>query len=278
MRPIIVFAVVAANLLFSSRLRAQSNPITDSSFEMWAAGQPEGWTVDPSSVFQTADAHSGLWAAGGKVLSSKSGAPFVQSYVPIRYVLASFEGYYKFTSVGGDEIMFFAMITANGTPAAQAIFVDSSSTSEYKHFIAPFFFSNEELPDSATIIIELENPNGALHPGTTFVVDDISLAGTAIDPFVSVHPTAPASQFSSVQNYPNPFSQSTTISFTSESGYAEISVVNLLGEEVARIFSGELAAGNHTFTWNAGENLPGMYECVIRQGEAMQRIPIELVR
>ena len=61
--------------------------------------------------------------------------------------------------------------------------------------------------------------------------------------------TAPTSD---IQSYPNPFSQSTQISFTSpDAGYADISIVNLLGEQVARIFSGELDAGEHNFTFQA---------------------------
>ncbi len=68
-----------------------------------------------------------------------------------------------------------------------------------------------------------------------------------------------------LSTYPNPFTESTTITFTTpESGVAEVSVVNLLGTEVARIFSGELSAGEHTFTWNATGLPDGMYECIVR--------------
>ena len=68
----------------------------------------------------------------------------------------------------------------------------------------------------------------------------------------------------SVTSYPNPFSQSTTITFSSQDeGYADISIVNLLGAEDARIFDGELTSGTHTFSWNAIGAPPGMYECVI---------------
>ncbi len=79
--------------------------------------------------------------------------------------------------------------------------------------------------------------------------------------------------------YPNPFSQSTTISFTSpESGTAEVSVVNILGTTVARIFSGELDAGQHSFVWGASALSPGMYECVVSVDGNVQRIPISHLR
>ncbi len=77
---------------------------------------------------------------------------------------------------------------------------------------------------------------------------------------------------SQIQSYPNPFSQSTTISFTSpESGAAEVSVVNLLGSEVARLYSGELAQGKHSFTWNPQGAAQGMYECVVRMNGHVER-------
>jgi hypothetical protein len=79
--------------------------------------------------------------------------------------------------------------------------------------------------------------------------------------------------------YPNPFIQSTTITFTApESGVADVSVVNLLGTEVAQIFSGELSAGEHTFTWNATGLPDGMYECIVRMNGSIQRVPMALAR
>ena len=274
MRIIIVFSVIVTSFFFSSRVCAQSNPVPDSSFEVWSTGQPAGWTVNPDLIFQSSDAHSGLWAAGGRVVNGVDSAPFIQTSFPIAYRPDAFEGYYKLSSTGGDEIMMFCALICSGSPVAQAIFVDSSSTTEYKHFSIPIIYSEEQMPDGVLILVEMQNSNSVLHPGSNFVVDDIALSRAVFDPLVSVDPGPKPFQFSLVQNYPNPFSQSTQISFTSAGAYAEVSVVNLLGMEVAQIFSGELAAGNHIFTWNAGENEPGMYECVVRINGQIQRIPL----
>ncbi len=82
--------------------------------------------------------------------------------------------------------------------------------------------------------------------------------------------------------YPNPFSQSTQITFTSQAaGYAEVSIVNMLGVEVARLFSGELGAGEHSFTWDAGKNAyakQGVYECLIRMNGQVETLPVVLMR
>jgi hypothetical protein len=83
----------------------------------------------------------------------------------------------------------------------------------------------------------------------------------------------------SFQSYPNPFSLSTTISITApESGYSEISITNILGVEVDKIYSGELDAGTHSFEWNPS-NLPnGVYECQVRMNGQNRSIPLVLSR
>jgi hypothetical protein len=87
-----------------------------------------------------------------------------------------------------------------------------------------------------------------------------------------------------LQIYPNPFSQSTQITFTSPSaGYAEVSIVNMLGVEVARLFSGELGVGEHDFVWNCRGALQctptdGIYECLVRMNGQVQTLPVVLMR
>jgi photosystem II stability/assembly factor-like uncharacterized protein len=92
---------------------------------------------------------------------------------------------------------------------------------------------------------------------------------------------------SEIQIYPNPFTQSTQITFTSQAaGYAEVSIVNMLGMEVARLFSGELGAGEHNFSWSNPTGLPdGTYECLVRmngqvddRSSTVQALPVVLMR
>ncbi len=54
--------------------------------------------------------------------------------------------------------------------------------------------------------------------------------------------------------------------------------MNLHGVEVARIFSGELAAGEHTFTWNPEGLSDEMYECLVRMNGRVETLPIVLAR
>ncbi len=80
-----------------------------------------------------------------------------------------------------------------------------------------------------------------------------------------------------IQSYPNPFSRSTTVTFLSQDvGFAKVTVVNLLGAQVAQLFSGELSAGEHSFVWDANGMPPGMYECIVQSNEQVQRVGIIL--
>jgi hypothetical protein len=84
---------------------------------------------------------------------------------------------------------------------------------------------------------------------------------------------------STLISYPNPFNQSTTITFTTpESGVATVAIVNLLGTEVARIFSGELSLGEHSFMWDATGLPPGIYESIVQMNGSVQRVPMVLAR
>jgi len=66
--------------------------------------------------------------------------------------------------------------------------------------------------------------------------------------------SAPTS-FSISQNYPNPFNPSTTIRFAiPEDANVKLSVYNLLGEEIATLFNGDMFAGYHSVDWNALTN------------------------
>jgi photosystem II stability/assembly factor-like uncharacterized protein len=81
---------------------------------------------------------------------------------------------------------------------------------------------------------------------------------------------------SSLQSYPNPFSQRTTITFTSpDDGIAEVSVVNVIGQTVSQLFTGELSAGEHSFVWDATNTPVGTYFCVIRTSKTSRTIAMQ---
>jgi polyhydroxybutyrate depolymerase len=85
--------------------------------------------------------------------------------------------------------------------------------------------------------------------------------------------------FTLEQNFPNPFNPSTSISF-SVGTYSQTSlrVYDMLGQEVATIFSGAIPAGSYTKQWNA-EDLPsGIYFYRLQAGTFSETKKLVLVK
>ena len=77
---------------------------------------------------------------------------------------------------------------------------------------------------------------------------------------VSVEPAQSSRNFELRQNYPNPFSGSTTIEFSQQKeGYVTLVVMNALGQEVATLISRNQHPGNYRYNWDAGELSSGIY-------------------
>jgi hypothetical protein len=74
--------------------------------------------------------------------------------------------------------------------------------------------------------------------------------------------------FSLGQNYPNPFNARTSISFSiSQNSEVTVEIYNLIGQRVATPFAGQLAAGNHSVTWDAADFASGVYYYKVSAGD-----------
>ncbi|HLF14701.1 MAG TPA: M1 family aminopeptidase [Bacteroidota bacterium] len=107
------------------------------------------------------------------------------------------------------------------------------------------------------------------------ILDSVSYAVLGVE-----EPAAyPRSPFL-LQNYPNPFNPSTTIGYgVAGRSRVTLKIFNILGEEVARVFSGTKEPGTYDAVWNASGRPGGVYvaefvsEPVDRSGP-----PVRLVR
>ncbi|KAA3616301.1 MAG: T9SS C-terminal target domain-containing protein [Calditrichaeota bacterium] len=86
------------------------------------------------------------------------------------------------------------------------------------------------------------------------------------------------------QNYPNPFNPQTKIGFyLDQSVPVNLSVFNILGEEVGQLVDSKLIAGHHVYYWNAknvaGQPLSsGIYFAVLNAGGAKKVTEMLLIR
>lgn len=106
---------------------------------------------------------------------------------------------------------------------------------------------------------------------TTFVSDD--LVGSAVE--------APAPPASSVllQNYPNPFSGTTTIRFTiPQPTDVTLKVYDMLGREVATLVDGRVSAGSHEVGFDAAGLTSGLYTYRLQAGGSVRTQRMALIR
>jgi gluconolactonase len=85
--------------------------------------------------------------------------------------------------------------------------------------------------------------------------------------------------FELYKNYPNPFNAATLISFyLPRAAQVELTIFNVLGQEIDAIAGGYLAAGRHAITWQADPQPSGLYYySLLAEGERQTR-PMVLVK
>lgn len=87
------------------------------------------------------------------------------------------------------------------------------------------------------------------------------------------------SEFSVAQNYPNPFNEKTSISFTiAKPADVKVTIYNASGQEVQTIKAGQMEAGTHSVTWDAGKLSSGVYYYEVKAGEFSQKLKATLTK
>ena len=82
-----------------------------------------------------------------------------------------------------------------------------------------------------------------------------------------------------MNNYPNPFNPSTKIEFEiPEKSFVKLSVYNLTGQEVSKIFKGNLEAGKYIKTFNASHLASGVYYYKLTSGKVALSKKMMLVK
>jgi PKD repeat protein len=76
-----------------------------------------------------------------------------------------------------------------------------------------------------------------------------------------------ASSYALDQNHPNPFNPSTVIPFSlGLDGHVRLSIRNALGQYIATLIDGDMAAGAYEITWDASAYPSGTYYCELATG------------
>jgi hypothetical protein len=97
---------------------------------------------------------------------------------------------------------------------------------------------------------------------------------TSVDPIESS-----VDGFSLGQNHPNPFKQSTTISYqVPDDGFVSLKVYNVVGSEVATLVNSNQTRGSHTIQFNANDLNSGVYYYTLRYNDQVKSSKMLLIK
>ncbi len=243
---------------------------------MWTAGEPDGCATPNTgpylTVTQTTTVHSGAYAVRGQVIQIAPGynlQPLLQSGpggtgFPISQRYAQTHCFYRLSPVGGDRFGLNVVFYKNSVAIAVGAMLDSTTVSTYTEFVVNMGYSSSQVPDTAIIQISIVGPvtGSDFHVGSVMYVDDVSFSGVVA--VKDDHAEKPKS-YALFQNYPNPFNPNTVITYALPGeSRVRVTILNLLGEEIATLVNAEEQSGVYTVQWNGtnGTGIPlasGMY-------------------
>ena len=85
--------------------------------------------------------------------------------------------------------------------------------------------------------------------------------------------------FEIINNYPNPFNASTTITYRlNEPSPISLNIFDELGRKIDNIFNGSASAGEHHIVWDAGDMTSGLYFFNINASGSSRTIKMLLVK
>jgi len=164
----------------------------------------------------------------------------------------------------GDTVKFVLGSIHNAREVSQATW-DVNGTTSNGGFDLPFGGGTVVLTQTGThFYVCTPHASGGMKGSITVnsTTDVKSMSGSIQDHFILM------------QNFPNPFNPSTTISFNIPTPlFVSLKVFDCIGKEVATISSGVMPAGRHNINWNAAELPSGVYFYRIQAGDPSARLP-----
>jgi|WetSurMetagenome_2_1015567.scaffolds.fasta_scaffold134971_2 hypothetical protein len=268
--------------------------ITNAGFESWTGVDPDNWATSNAvpvltNVTKSTTAHSGSVAARGEVVlipgttvpmqpTLQSGPGGTGSAISTRP--ASVTGWYRFSPLGGDRFGINVVLYkggVSGTPVAVAAQADPTARPSYYQYNVPFQYLTADVPDVVVVQHQIiGSATGATwNVGSWFLVDDIALSGTND---VSPDKTVPRS-FALEQNFPNPFNPTTVIRYQlPTTAQVHLTVLDLLGREVAGLVNEAQQPGVHEVSVNAAGMASGVYMYCLRAGSFTQTRTMVIVK
>ncbi|MAO66706.1 MAG: hypothetical protein CL666_17065 [Balneola sp.] len=96
---------------------------------------------------------------------------------------------------------------------------------------------------------------------------------------VSNEPVNNPQAFTLEQNYPNPFNPTTSIQYSvAKAGDVQLSIYNVMGQQVETLVSGNKSAGSYRVSWNAANMASGIYYYRLQAGNEVITRQMTLIK
>lgn len=270
-------------IIFSASVTAQ---VPNGSFESWSNEpttnvlMPDEWsfTAIPEiavPITPCSNSYSGDLAAQGEVM--ETGLPVPGNLLapqltslpygvtdfgfPITQKYTELKGFYQFESVGDDRFHVIANIYHDTLAVGVGCMTYLTSVENYTLFTVNINYISDLNPNFCLITFIIHPPEGenTVHPGSQFLVDDLTLDGTVSirnDEKITDIPES----FILEQNYPNPFNTSTTISYQLPH-YSKISlnIYDVNGRKLKTLINKNQPAGEYDLEFDASNFASGIY-------------------
>lgn len=231
-------------------------------FTTGSIGSPSSTDVSASLDTYTATAGwtgSKVYSAGGAVkLGSSSGQGYLVTPV-LDFTTTGGAGTIKFDvqTYGTDAKAIQVLLSTDGGTTFTQVGSDIATTATLTTQSVSFL--NGTATTKLKIMAKAASSN-------RFYLDNLSVAtGSAPTSVQTSGSTLASKGYELAQNYPNPFNPTTTIGFSlPEQATIQLKIFNQIGEEVATLVNGEMAAGAHSVVWNAVNMPSGIYFYVLK--------------
>jgi len=264
----------------------------DFGFENWPGVDPSGWVTSNMPVItlfpvtKSTDAHSGTYAVRGGVVSfpitGTAFSPLLQSGLgghgfPVSVRYTEVTGYYKFSPLGGDKLALNFGMFSGGKYIATGAEAITAAASGWTQFSVTFNYTVRDIPDTCILQISIVGPvtGPDCHPGTYFLLDDLSLSTTS---GVGGEDSRLLS-YALEQNYPNPFNPSTTIRYSlPHKSSVILRVFNSLAQEVATLVNESQDSGSHEVRFDGSALASGVYFYRLEAGDFRRTKTLTLIK
>tara|TARA_R110000868_G_scaffold378658_2_gene644141 strand:+ start:411 stop:1835 length:1425 start_codon:yes stop_codon:yes gene_type:complete len=190
--------------------------------------------------------YSAIWTAGAMYSTAEDAAVFMKALFNGDLVSSeSLEKMMDINTVSHNGLGLFGFTTPNNI----SMMGHDGFTLEYSAFVYYEF-------SSKTTFSVLINQRDFDQNAMLLIMEFIKTLRNYVPTSVSPESTLPSSIILN-QNWPNPFNPSTNISFSlQKADIVQLTIYNILGEQISTLVNGEQNAGKHTYIWD-GKNDSG---------------------